>query len=485
MAAVEKRWSDCLFVIIPGIGGSVLERRHGDQVETVWGGRSEALHRFVSPTELIVDDYDGIRAIGAIADWVLLRRFVVVHGYGALTRTVMNASGLKVDWGHPDRRSDDAQVVVFPWDFRRGIERAADQLDAEIRRRLDAAVGTQSRDRRVVIVAHSMGGLVARAWASSGEASRWCRGIITLGTPHLGAPKALRVMAKGLTLGPLTVAPGLSKVVQSWPSVYELLPVYRMINTLEADSIRAADLDVPWLNRAEANRALDLHASIRDDWDQLSDPPAMVAVTGIGRPTLEHASLSNGDLLFGKGPIGTDRLHGDGTVPRVSAVPHELNNWAGTSSQRISVGTGHGALSDWSGLNDELSQIVTLRPSGVMLGDVERGIALDLDAAWPAGVPLPLQARVFDQSGQAVGLVDGDEVATMRAHLTKNGVRGPWISMAKRDGFWGAEFPPQPPGVVTITVEASTLTGVDPLPVHEKFVAVATSDADDADGGTE
>lgn len=44
-------------------------------------------------------------------------------------------------------------------------------------------------------------------------------------TPHVGAPKTLRMMDKGFALGRLPVAPRLPRVVQSWQSLYELLPV--------------------------------------------------------------------------------------------------------------------------------------------------------------------------------------------------------------------------------------------------------------------
>ena len=43
----------------------------------------------------------------------------------------------------------------------------------------------------MIVVAHSMGGLVARYWMGPLGGWRVCRALITLGTPHRGAPKAL------------------------------------------------------------------------------------------------------------------------------------------------------------------------------------------------------------------------------------------------------------------------------------------------------
>lgn len=465
------RWSDCLFVVIPGIGGSVLQRTDGGRVETVWGGIEQGAGRIVSPSKLNVADDDGVEPIGVIHDWRVLRRFVIVHGYSGLVRTVMNTTGLKVDWGNPREHVADAQVVVFPWDFRKSIESAADRLDEQIQPRL-TALGGSPRDRRVVIVAHSMGGLVARAWARRGEQARVCRAIVTLGTPYLGAPKALRLMAHGLTVGPVPVARRLSRVVQSWPSVHELLPVYRMINAGRSEQLRPADLDVGWLNKQATLRALELNATIRKDWESLSDPPQVIPVTGIGRGTWESADLTGGSITFAKGPSGTDVLHGDGTVPRVAAIPRELDNERGLAAQRMSTGTRHGDLVDWCGLAGELTRIVTLRPSGVVLGDLDRRLALDLDSTWTTTDPLPIQARVFDSHPASTRPTDPNEIASVRARAVTNETKGPWTPLHFTGNQWSGELGQLPAGVAYVMVEATTQSGDDPPPVTERIVVV-------------
>ena len=476
---IEARWSDCLFVIVPGIGGSVLERGVGENAEKVWGHPTQAGKRILSPSALEVGQDDDIRAVGAMSDWTLLRKLIVVHGYSGLVRSVMNTTKLKVDWGHPDKPIDDAQVVVFPWDFRRSIEVAATKLDAEIRRRLKKAGG--STERRVVIIGHSMGGLVARAWARGDAASQMCRAIVTLGTPHLGAPKALHTMANGLSLGPIPVASRLSTVLRSWPSLYELLPIYRMIETQGSELVRPADLVAPWLNQNETTRALEMHTTMLNDWKKLIDPPSVVAVTGVGRPTWERASMADGSTTFRKGPIGDDNLHGDGTVPRVAGVPHEQNNWANLSSQRISVGTSHGQISNWNGLNSELNQIVLLKPAGVVLGDADRQLALNLEATWPTDEPLPLQARIFDQNGQTTSALDTDKVATVRARVTTNGVETGWTEMHADGDAWATTLPPLAAGVTRVQVQATTQDGFDPPEANEEFVVVEQEDVEESD----
>jgi pimeloyl-ACP methyl ester carboxylesterase len=60
------------------------------------------------------------------------------------------------------------------------IDAYAEPIDAAIRK-LEAATG-----RPPLIVAHSMGGLAARAWLRRLREPRRCAGIVTVGTPHHG-----------------------------------------------------------------------------------------------------------------------------------------------------------------------------------------------------------------------------------------------------------------------------------------------------------
>lgn len=484
--AVEARWSDCLFVVVPGIGGSVLEHaRHGG-TEVVWGGLGQLPERVLSPTLLRVAADDGIRAVGAISDWCVLRDFTVLHGYGGLVRTIANASGLKVDWGHPDAEDLSAQVVVFPYDFRRSVEHAADGLDSMIRRRL-SALGTSMGDRhaRVVIVAHSMGGLVARAWARRSEPSGWCRAIVTLGTPHLGAPKALSFMQSGLQVGPLPVARRLSRVIQSWASTHELLPVYRMINAGGSQPLRAVDFEAGWLDATATAAAHQVHTEIRTDWVKLgAAAPMLVPMFGVGRPTIGRATLRNGSLRFAKGPSGPEDLLGDGTVPREAAVPYELDNPQGIAAQRMEIGAAHGRLPNWGRLRDELATIVTLRPSGVLLGDGDRALALDLEGTWPSDTPLPLEVRSFDEHAMTPTPTDPARLATVQARVTAVGATpGRWMDLVRRDDHWAGNLGPVAPGAVDVEVRTSATTGDEPRAIER--VQVVSAHAIEQLDGTE
>ena len=222
-----------LIVVVPGIGGSVLA---GPDGRSVWDLRPGALVRDVIDPERLAIDRE-LTPTGLVDDLAVLRPWLVIPGYGALTRLLRRQFGAGlcvVD--HHDGTEVPAAVDVLrvPYDFRRSVEHSADVLG----RAVTAAVGDSGR--RVVVVAHSLGGLVARYWIGPGGGARHCRALITLGTPHRGAPRALDWLVNGAGVGPLR-SPSVTRVLRGWPSVHELLPQYPAV--LPADGGEAVEVD--------------------------------------------------------------------------------------------------------------------------------------------------------------------------------------------------------------------------------------------------
>jgi triacylglycerol esterase/lipase EstA (alpha/beta hydrolase family) len=102
---------------------------------------------------------------------------LLLHGYGC-------NSGY---WAHLAPLLDAAGISYASVD----LEPVAGDIDGyveTVERAVDALCAA-SGQRRVAIVAHSMGGLVARAWMRGHGAGRAAR-VITLGTPHHGTALA-------------------------------------------------------------------------------------------------------------------------------------------------------------------------------------------------------------------------------------------------------------------------------------------------------
>ncbi len=114
------------------------------------------------------------------------------------------------------------RFLPFPYDWRRSNADAAAGLAGQLDALDDLA--------ELVLIGHSMGGLVSRYLLESGKFSdrAWFDKIstlITLGTPHFGAPKALeRLLGKESQLG--ISGPDLVQLASDsrYPSVYQLAP---------------------------------------------------------------------------------------------------------------------------------------------------------------------------------------------------------------------------------------------------------------------
>ncbi|WP_394619078.1 esterase/lipase family protein [Lentzea sp. JNUCC 0626] len=85
-----------------------------------------------------------------------------------------------------------------------------------------------ARRERVIVIGHSMGGLVARYWLGPLDGAADCAALITVGTPHGGAPKALDWLVNGVKFGPKRFS-ALTALLRNWPSAYDLLPRYPAI----------------------------------------------------------------------------------------------------------------------------------------------------------------------------------------------------------------------------------------------------------------
>lgn len=115
-------------------------------------------------------------------------------------------------------------VFYFPYDWRKSITETAELLTKKINR-----ICEETSQEQVIIIAHSMGGLVARyaIVSNRNNVSAKVAKLITLGTPHLGAVEAY------LTINPPKSYPGTvehlnpgkgAEFAANWPGIYQMLP---------------------------------------------------------------------------------------------------------------------------------------------------------------------------------------------------------------------------------------------------------------------
>jgi len=263
------------------------------------------------------------------------------------------------------------RLDVLLYDWRKSITDAGQAL-ANLIRDKDTASDPCS------IVAHSMGGLVARAaWASlvlSGQESK-VRRIVTLGSPHQGtyAPVSvlsgryealdqLEFVSYTLTSGinvlqwPIEFrrynVPAIRDVAATWPALYSIFPVMggsdAMNDPHRADLFERSNwpTSIPvqqtWLSYARAVFGPFLLSPT-------SQPPAWVLTTVAGQGVPTPAGLVRPELLGSAAAIG-ETQDGDGVVTGSSALMAE--------SKRYVVSARHSDMPAYTAASGELAEWV-------------------------------------------------------------------------------------------------------------------------------
>lgn len=322
-----------LVVVLPGLIGSSLEK----DGKAIWGTSPGAIWRLVAGSALEQielkgqDDEredlgDGVVASGLVSDVELVPGLVKLDGYTVLARRLLKIPGL--EQGRNYRQ--------FPYDWRRSNRVSARRLAKRVPDWLRHWRETSGNaNAKVIFVAHSMGGLVARYYIECLEGWRDTRTLLTFGTPYRGSGNALGYLCNGFSwdVGPLKAFDG-TAALRSFDSVYQLLPTYPFVDIGSGSLLRVAELDLPNLDGKRARAAAEFHEEIRraqeanaklEDYDLRG--PKVRPVVGIEQTTFQSARWGDGALTLLTSHEGAD-LHGDATVPRASAIPLELSKEA-------------------------------------------------------------------------------------------------------------------------------------------------------------
>jgi hypothetical protein len=203
-------------------------------------------------------------------------------------------------------RASGFAPVLYDYDWRLGV----DQLGAALAER----IRNEPTDR-IMIVAHSMGGLVSRAALAQPGMNNVER-LVLLGTPNFGsfAPlQALRgtyaVVRKIASLAGTGSPEALAgKVFNTFPSLYQMLPSAQCCNG-SADLFDPAEWprSGPQPNRTLLRSARDIQSKLVQADERIS------VVVGVGQETVTAVAKRRDDFIY------TVTRHGDGTVPAVSA----------------------------------------------------------------------------------------------------------------------------------------------------------------------
>jgi hypothetical protein len=472
-----------MVVLLPGITGSVLQKDGKD----VWAISGQAAWRWLrslgdslQELRLAGQDPGGIVAVRVMPDAHVVPGLVKIDGYSATAKLVADTFDV-VPGSIWDTRP--ANFIEFPYDWRLDNRINAQLLAELIRDRLPRwREYSGNTDARVIFLAHSMGGLVVRYFLEVLGGWSDCRALITFGTPYRGSLNALNFLANGYK----RLFIDLSEVMRSFPSMYQLLPIYRALWTGEDYARVAEAANVPGIDRALAEDALAFHREIetkvdehRKDRNYLDKGYVIVPVVGTRQPTLQSAVLDGGRVTAGPElPNWIDPLlaDGDGTVPRASAIPIELSD----AYRDSFVPERHGSLQrNRSVLDDVRGRLEQMQVRGLRAirgpeespAAAERpAIALDLDDLYMTGEPVTLRARLINAQGTP---------GPLRARIEPVAAPSEGVAAALEftedpDGST-LVLEALPPGLYRAEVRTAKAGPLAPPPVHDLFEVAGTA----------
>lgn len=443
-------------VVLPGLIGSVLckdgKPLWGTSPGAIWGTVAGSnLDRLTLAGEDNGEDDlgDGIVATELVPNPEIVPGLWKQGGYSILRRDLVTQLGL----------TPGKNYFEFPYDWRRDNRVSARKLAT-----LAPTWLTEWRERsgnehaKLVLVAHSMGGLVGRYFMECLEGWKIVRMLVSFGTPYRGSGNALDFLCNGFTwkVGPLSLFEG-TAALRSFDAVYQLLPIYPFIEHGGSDLARISEVELPNLVQGRVLKAAAFHEDIARAREANAAVPAYAQsrtsvrpVVGISQPTWQSAILNGGILTPSRTHLGKDH-GGDGTVSRVSAIPREDDGTAATY-----FATTHSALQSVPAALEHVKGVLT--GATIDLGKFRSDrpgsgtIGLAIQDVYSVGEPVRVDAVPSEYVQALGGTIERlDEPAQ-----TRNLVLRP------RDGTFRAELA-LPPGLYRVSVHGRGLRAVDDI----------------------
>ena len=475
MAQQKPKINDML-IMLPGITGSVLEK----QGITYWGPAPIGILNYVTSFGHTIDalrlarddpDYDdGIRAT-RLVPYTVTPGLASFDGYTGI-KTHLFAM-LQLSAGDAGKDGPAANYFEFPYDWRRDNRLIAKRLHALIDRELPKwRKHTDNPDAKVIFLAHSMGGLIARYYIEVLKGFGDTKALITFGTPHRGSVNAIDYLANGyrkagLSLGQLT------SVMRSLPSVYQLLPRYRAVRDAQGMWTSVSETDIKDIDRAKASDAAKFYREIDENYEANKKADGynveLLPIFGWGHATLQSAFVKpdrtvevRNDVL----PPDVEDVfqNGDGTVPRVSAVPVELN---AKPPRWWPVNQKHATIQNNKILIENLAQVLTAFQGKLAVparalppAEDDTGVELQVDQVFSSDEPVAMTVKLNskqDPGGVSVAIQSVSDTGIRTAELEETG------------SAWSGEVTGLPPGTYRASVQLEHQAAGPPDAVSDMF----------------
>ncbi|MEK7642551.1 MAG: hypothetical protein AAB392_02020 [Patescibacteria group bacterium] len=303
-------------------------------------------------------------------------------------------------------------LFTFPYDWKKSNVESGELLKQKINEVKQICLGLVNPEfscDKVDIVAHSMGGLVARSYAQSVDYENDIDQLIFLGTPHRGAPKDYLTWEAGEIFGKDVETfflretmkkdakrngyNNLFDYVKEWPiySVEQLLPTYDYLKDASSGELLSYPVGYPQNSFLE-NLNQSLVSLLESDieitnivGETSNNTISAIRITDEDKlPLWEHGYPENYDSS--SGDHGLEVGIGDGTVP-------EYSSQLGDNIDLI-INSGHVNLP-----TDAEEEIYEIIDGGELINPVKRSIPLRI-----------LYAKIFSPADFVIIAPDGKKV---------------------------------------------------------------------------
>lgn len=390
-------------LLIPGILGT--EMKKGD--DTLWMdfGRmlADITDGFMDPLAM---DEDGNPIDAGVTIGDVIRRPLIVYDYfqGLVNEFAIN------------QYFEGTDLFIFPYDWRLDNRVNSVKLQEKINQIL-----SQTGSSKIDLVTHSMGGLIAKQYIVNSTNPKIGK-LIFIGTPHLGAPKALKTLMFGDRFGvPWSVLnPGeMKKISRNMYSVYQLLPSreyfnklggyysapvwddpgeHKLLNFLETQLLMLSG----GYNLSAIQDGADFHTPALDLIDLSSYGIDSYNISGCTTPTIsgivQVGSVADDEYLLYMNA-------GDKTVPLGSStavnVPNDHNYYYKNAS--------HGKMPSQDGVRELVTQIITnnVNNSSLPTDVIQDKSQCVLNGKF-VSVHSPVELHVYDEQGNHTGPADNN-----------------------------------------------------------------------------
>jgi alpha-beta hydrolase superfamily lysophospholipase len=188
---------------------------------------------------------------------------ILVSGFGATRR---NLSIIR-----KRLQKDGYHVIVLALDWQalsdsvRGLYRMSEKLSTVV---LQLRKGAPARNSRIILVAHSAGGLIARYYIQLLGGSHYCDGLITLATPHRGTWVAAFGLFSHLILKArcliqmLPIAPFIKRLnAAPFPAHFKMVSIYSKDDLLCPESATRLPVELLQSDNIESHQVSKLSHS--------------------------------------------------------------------------------------------------------------------------------------------------------------------------------------------------------------------------------